>query len=414
VAEDQDKTRTSRRAQRRAEQEQDESAEGEEAAESVPPTGAAAAPLNRRQRRAAEATSSEEDPRDRNARLRESARSRRLERSKERQAAVARGLDPSERVDDAVSRSTQAVASFLRRHFNVVQWLIVLGVVGGIGFQVYQWRKGKSVEQASDDLLRAVAAEAGRVGEPLSPEEAEFDRRPSFPTDEARVKAAVDAFQKVIATHGDATPVGTLAKLGLAGVRYDQGKYADAVSAYRDVKASKLAQKDADVKHRAIEGSGLALEAKGEGDAALKAFKELGNSDLSGFAALGLYHQARMALAKSDKEGAKQLIDKARQKIGKPEGDWDRLPYVESALHELMRDVDPAAAAAASNFSPGQLDALQKSMGDPSKLGELMQQMGLDPQQLQESAPAPAAPAPPMPAPAPMPAAPEAPTPSSP
>ena len=412
MAEDQDKSRTSRRAERRAEREAEGAEDRDEAAEGEGEVDAEAAPaaMNRRQRRAAKATGSSpsDDPRDRADRLRDASRQRRIERSKERQAAVARGLDPSERVDDALSRSTQAVTGFIRKHFNVVQWLIVLGILGGVGYQVYAWRHGKSVEQASDELMAAVSADTGRVGEPLTGDQAEFERAQTFPTDQARTKAAAQAYQKVAAARGDA-PLGTLAKLGLAGVRYDEAKYAEAATLYREVAASKLATKDSDVKYRAIEGTGLALESKGDGEAALKAYKELANSAAPGFAALGIYHQARMALAKGDKTATKQLLETAKKKLGKP-GDPEAEPhtYLRGALQEIEVAIDPAAAASASSFAPGQLETLQKTIGsNPAKLNELLEQMGLDPNNL-PGGDGPAAPTPPA---APMPPAPLAPAP---
>src|SRR5690606_14913313 len=122
------------------------------------------------------------------------------------------------------------------------------------------------------------------------------DTRKEFPTEEARLAAAAAEYRKV----ADSTtgPTSTLATLGLAGVLYDQGKYAEAQAAYEKVKNSPLATKDRDVRGRAIEGIGLSLEAQKKTDAAIGAFRELANTDIPGLKDLGEYHQARLLIAK--------------------------------------------------------------------------------------------------------------------
>ena len=64
-------------------------------------------------------------------------------------------------VDDALARSTHAAAGFLRAHFNKVQWVIMIGLVGWIGWEVYSWRHERDAEKATNALFKALSAETG-------------------------------------------------------------------------------------------------------------------------------------------------------------------------------------------------------------------------------------------------------------
>jgi hypothetical protein len=234
---------------------------------------------------------------DRNKRVREEAAARRRSKreAEARRAAPARNLDTSEIVDDALARTTHAASVWLKRHLNTLQWLILALIVGGIGYQIYTYRRGVSAAQLTDELHKAVSAAQGRVGQgEAAPDEYTQlgDPRPVFADEPARLKAAAEEYKKV-ENSGSAT-TSTLASLGLAGVLFDQGKYAEAKAEYQRVKSSSLAGRDLDVRARALEGIGLAEEAADHVDLALAAFRELGNLDAPAFAALGEYHQARL------------------------------------------------------------------------------------------------------------------------
>jgi tetratricopeptide (TPR) repeat protein len=398
-----EETKQSRRARRRAEREAEareaeapepEEAEaeaedggGEEEAAAGAQTEDAPRAPSRAERRAAKKAKARaeaggtEDIRDKNQRLRDKAAARRREK-REREAAVARGLDAGEMVDDALARATHGATSFLRRHFNIVQWVIVLGVAGGIGYQIWAWRHGKNVAKASDALYAGVEAELGRVGaeEPADPLTGLADPTRVFATDEARLSEAAKKYEEA-ATLRKGSGTAILAKLGLAGVLYDQGKYDEAIAAYEDVKASDLAKHDADVRLRAAEGVGLAREAKGDLDGALKAFKELENADVVGFKGLGLLHAARVHYVKGDKTKAKELAKAAQEQTTKEKSPYQTAGYLDSASRELLAAIDPSTIpptpAAAAGYSPEQMDALREQiMKDPTKLQKMLQEMG--------------------------------------
>jgi predicted negative regulator of RcsB-dependent stress response len=385
-----------------------ESAEGGSAPPSDAPAAAAPKPKKKKKRPVDAAA---EPIRDRNRRLREEAAGKRKSRLDERRAPT-RNLEAGEIVDDALARTSQAAGEWLKRNFNVVQWFIIVGLVAWIGYAVYSYRAGRAAEKASAQLNAAIRAEDARIGGDDSkpdPQTGIVDTRPAYPTNADRLRAAEQQY-RAIAQGSSQSAASTLAKLGLASVLYDQGKYADAKASYEAVKDSKLAGQDANVKGRALEGIGMCLESQGDKDGAEKAFRELSNLDTLGFGALGAYHQARLAVAANNPEKAKELLKDAQKKLdaaaeaseakktlGSPPG------YLQQAVRDLLRQVDPSAISASPNaLTSEQLQELQEQMGAPGgdgkgmsseKLQELLKQMA------KGGAKAPAAPAPPASAP---------------
>lgn len=328
--------------------------------------------------------------RDRNRSVRDRAEARRQARQRRSASVHKRKLDPGEMVDDALSRQAQAVVNWLKEHFNVVQWLVLALIAGGIGYWVYSWHTEKLMTKASDDLAVALADGDGRIMSESAPEtsdEEHFDIRPQYPNDKARLAATAAAYRKAMKFH-KGSGASILAELGLAGTLYDQGKYGEALNAYRAVQHSALAKHDPDVKGRALEGAGMCLEAKGDNAGAAKAYRELASTDQLGFVSLGLYHQARIAYAQGKTTAALDLLKKAEKKLNDPRSPYDSTGYLAQMTHSLMQTVNPGYG---SEFSPAQLGQLrQQIMKDPTKLKALLKRMG-------KSVPAPNLPPPELP-----------------
>jgi hypothetical protein len=300
--------------------------EGQEVA-ATPAEDAAAE--NRRARRAARATS----------------RKSNKTTTRERQRMAEVGLDTGEKVDDALSRAADTSFRWVKGHFNIVQWLIIAGAAAWVGWQIYSWRSDKTSAKAADALAEAVNADLGRVGGTEDdPEARSVDTRRSFTSDDEQLGAAKTAYEKVVAEKPSASAV-TMAQLGLAGVAFDQGKYDEAKSLYDQVATSDLAKIDPEAKARSIEGSGLALEGKGDRDGALKRFGELENTDVAGFRELALFHQARLLHAKGDDDGAKERLKKVVDKLGKEKESTalDSHGYLLESARALLERIDPKA-----------------------------------------------------------------------
>ncbi len=309
---------------------------------------------------------------DRNVRVREDAVRKGLLKKREDTQRKALPLEPGEMVDDALARGTAATGKWLKAHFHQIQWVIVAGIVVGAGVYVYGWRTGKSSESASSALMRGVASERGRLSEQAAKDDdSSADPTPIFKTADERREAAVDAYRTVVAKYSGGGPA-ILGKLGEAGVLLDKRDFPGALAAYDVVRQSPLAKADADVRCRAIEGTAYAEEGKGDIDAALKAFRELENSDVPGFKQLGQYQQARLLVGKGDRDKAKELLKAAREKLHAPGAAEARtFPFLESELDALLTSLDPSAVPAkpsggrslgAGSLGPEDIERLQQQL----------------------------------------------------
>lgn len=392
-----------------AEQVEAEAAQAELVPEGDAAAAAAAAPKKKKKKR--DLSAEPEPSRDRNKRLREEMAGGR--RSKQT-AIPARNLEAGEIVDDALARTTQAAGQWLKKNANVVQWLVIVCLVGWVGYAIYKYRANRAAEQASAKLSTAIRAESARIGTDETkpdPQTGLVETRPAFATEEARLKAAEQQYRAI--ADGGTTSAATFAKLGLASVLYDQGKFADAKTAYQAVKDSKLAAQDLGVKGRALEGIGISLEATGDKDGALKAFGELSNIDALGFNALGAYHQARLSFAAGNTDKAKEYLKDAQKRLDtlagtdkdakKPLGGGNT-GYLQQSVRDLQRRVDPTAVppAGPGALTAEQIQELTEQMGgdgsgkgglSTEKLKELLKGMGKTPDGT-PNAPAPPASAP--------------------
>jgi hypothetical protein len=316
--------------------------------------------------------------RDKNRRIREEAAAKRRAKRDEEKVAARRPtlgqLEASEIVDDALARTTHAVTGWLRSHFTLVQWIIVAGFALGIGWQVYVHQREKVEGRTTDVLIAGIDQERARVGD--TPSEADpmtglTDPRPTQKSDEERLRAAEAAYRKV--TEGET--MRSLARLGLAGVLFDQGKHKEALVEYKAVRDAKLAQDDADVRARVIEGIGLTHEALKDTAAAKKAFSELTNHDSAQVSALGLYHQARLEQKEGASDKAKEHLKAALKKLTDAKV---QQVYVEQVARELLASIDPTALPPPSPemLSPEQreqlkqLEALKKQAEAAKKAAE--------------------------------------------
>ena len=387
------------------ESEADEVSAGEDASDAplVAGEGTAAKKKKRKPR--------EQEPetiKDRNARVRaEAAEKRRSRREREQGNAPRRNLDASEVMDDALARSTHAAAGFLSKHFNKVQWVIMAGLVGWIGYEVYAWRQERTAQRTTEALFKALAAETGKVAgaEPSLEDERGLpsDGRRTFASDEERLKAAKSEYVLASTNTGS-----VLAQLGLAGVAYDLGQYKEAQAAYEKVKQNSAFASDPDVKGRTLEGLGMALEAQKNEDGALKTFRELQNMDSANFSALGLYHQARILKGQGKTDDALKLLDKAGEKLITLKETPAVIRYIGRNVLELLESIDPKKAKELgekliSTEQKKAQEAAAKSMPGMENLSPDMQKKLQEMMEKMEKQPAPATPAPGAPVPMPGP-----------
>jgi hypothetical protein len=272
-----------------------------------------------------------------------------LLKKKEEEALRRAGLAPGEMVDDALARGMASFFKWLRNNTALLQGVVVAAIVLGSGYAYYEHRIEKRDEEVSGALFKGVRTEFGKVSStPKTEEELLQDPTPSWKSIEERRTAALGSYRKAVTRH-PGSGAAILAKLGEAGLLFEQSNWDGALAALREVKASPLAKADGSVRARAAEMEGLALESKGDLEGALKAFREVQNTDLRGLKELGMYEQARILFGRGDTAGAKNLLVSVREKIHPkteatgPGAEQRMFPYLSTQVDDLLRRIDPSA-----------------------------------------------------------------------
>jgi len=288
----------------------------------------------------------------------------------------AKGAEPLEEDPDALMTATlRAMEWAQKRRTQILYGLAIIVAGSGIAFGVSYYRAHRE-EQATAIVAKGVSAELAplRTGD----EDPEIARRLKFYGSEAeKQQEALAAYADARAKYGDTGP-GILARLGEAGVYLDKRDWDQAIAAYNDVKGTGLAAADPSIRLRCLEGLGYAKEGKSLLDDARAAFNELANIDTKGAKPLGLYHLARLDVAKGDKAAAIEKLKTAREAVDAPGAPSSR--YLKDQVDKLLGRLDPTAVpkpAAPPGGIPGlpagagpggkltkeQIDAFLKSMG---------------------------------------------------
>jgi len=285
---------------------------------------------------------------------------------------------------------------WIREHRQTFGGLVAIALVAGGGVFGYEYWQGKRNAEASSLLAQAIGDSHGHISDKADDEDDDSKPTqqlyPTFKSAADRREAGLAKFRSVETKYGG-TGAAILARLGEASLLLDGGDATGALAAYTDVKSSALAQADAEVRGRALEGIGFAHELMAQGastpgadlDAAEGAFKDLAQADVQGFRELGTYHQARVLAAKGEKEKAIDLLKDLEKKVNEP-GDSHPFPYLAFVVEDRLRELDPKALppkAPAPAKGPGGVD-----MNDP-QVQRLIRQL-----QQQQKGGAPAVPLP--------------------
>lgn len=359
-------TKLSKRAKRRAAGEEgaeapEDAAAGEEAGEAGTGEEADAAGES-----AAPGEAPEQGALNRQARRTAAAKAR-ARRKREREAASAMGLDAAEMVDDALVRFTDKVSRIARRHWNTIQWVLGIGIIAWLGWQVYSWRRTSLNAQVSDALYAAINAENGRTGDPAEQGRPNangvIDPTPIFETDAARLEAAAQRYEEVIDLE-PGSPAAGFAHIGRGGVLLEQGKADEALAEFEA--AAKIAREDTpELRGGAIEGRGLSLEAKGDLAGARAAFEQL--ASVPSFENRALFQQARIQQRAGDLDASKALLNQLFKNLGPPKaasfgGLPDRPEFLRQRATRLASVVDPFEKDVVIPKPPAGADAVQQML----------------------------------------------------
>jgi hypothetical protein len=315
-------------------------------------------PTNRRARRAAEktggATPVSKDP---NRRLREEAANR---RNREGQR-----LETGEKLDDVLMRSTDAASKFVGSNFAWLQWIVVFGIAGGMGYLIWDYRQGLAAEKSGDRLAHALLTDHGK----LSTEEAGRpnplgleDTRPEFATAADRAKAAGEQWAKV----QSADPVlGPFADVAKATALLDAEKWGEARKAFEAIAQDTASAKAPLVRERALEGIMLSYEGESDFIHARDAARKL--KDLEGSHDLGSFHEARLGYVLGEKDAAKETLTKLAEKLGKGRKPGEPGGYLLVSVEELLKTLDPKPVAEEPQITPEALERLKKQLEEMQK-----------------------------------------------
>jgi hypothetical protein len=329
----------------------------------------------------------------------EAAASKRLSKIGEtkvkRPSAIADAVSPD--ADPLLERAAH-LSKWVKEHsqtFAALVGVAVLGLGGVIGWTYWQ---NKREADASAVLAQAFAAEHGHIvaakDDDEEDENANKNLYPTFKSVAERRDAAIGKYRDVESKYAG-TGAAILARLAEAALLLDKRDAKGAIDAYEAVKASPLGQADAEVRGRAFEGIGFADEQLAQSDAAgkdkhlddaLAAFKQLEQVDMKGFKELGMYHQARVLLAKGDKAKAIELLKDVHKRVTEP-GESHPFSYLEFVVEDRLRELDPSALppkAPKMGGPGGNLD-----MNDP-QIQQLIKQLQQQAQQKGGAQPMPA------------------------
>jgi predicted negative regulator of RcsB-dependent stress response len=308
-----------------------------------------------------------------------------------RTIAVAADADP-------LIEKTAKLSEWAKENQKTVQIVGALIAAALLGIAGFLYFEHKHEVEASTLLTKAVEDERGRIGEPPKEDAdnaAPVDPSPLFKTFDDRRESALKKYREV-ESRFPKTGAAILARLAEGSLLLDKHEADNAAAAFADVKASPLAAADQEVKGRALEGLGFAYELKAQTtpaeapkylDEAAKAYKELENTvDVRGFKELAMYHQARVAQNRGEKNKAKELLLSLKERLNKIEDNTSNVPqgpaypYLREIAMDRLRELDPTAAPKTPMTAPGGSPQLtpaqirkmiedaqkkQKSGGDP-------------------------------------------------
>jgi hypothetical protein len=285
----------------------------------------------------------------------ESAASKRLARIGEgqvkRPSAAADAMSPEA---DTVLESAARAKNWITKHREVFGGLIAVAVLGTGGFFGWMYWQDRRTDDASAMLAQALADEHGHISDKADDDDDDDSRaKPLYPTFKSAADRRDAALVKYRAVESKFAGTGAaiLARLAEAALLLDSGDAKGALAAYDEVRVSPLAMADAEVRGRAIEGRGFAHELLAQSDTAgagkhfddaLAAYKDLQIVDMTGMKELGMYHEARVLLAKGEKPKAIEALKAVYKLVSEP-GDNHRFSYLEFVVEDRLRELDPKA-----------------------------------------------------------------------
>jgi hypothetical protein len=284
----------------------------------------------------------------------EAAASKRLakigEGNVKRPSALRDNMAPD--ADPVVDLATR-VSSWVKENRQTFGAVVTVAALAAAGFAGWTYWQEKRNAEASVVLAQALADQHGTISDKDDDEDDDTKAKPlypSFKTAADRREAALAKY-RLVESKFSGTGAAMLARLAEGSLLLDAGDAKGAVTAFDDVRNSPLGQADAEVRGRALEGTGFANELLATTDAggkdkhlddALAAFQKLENVEIDGYRELGKFHQARVLQAKGDKAKAVELLKDVQKRVSEP-GETHPFSYLQFVVEDRLRELDPSA-----------------------------------------------------------------------
>jgi tetratricopeptide (TPR) repeat protein len=307
------------------------------------------------------------------------------ERAKEREAvAAAQEVDPLEQIQEsAFGQSMQSAGEWASANRYVVAAAIGTLALCFAVFLGYRSYTGSQAAGAAALLEHATRmAEVGVVPGDDEASEVDEDGVPSsFPTEQARATAALDAYRAVLDQY-PSSEAAVWARLGVGRARFALGELEEARTAYE--LALEEGGDDPQVAWMALEGIAFTYEATESWTDATNRLDELGRLGEGRYAPVARYHTARLQLAEGNEDAAIETLDELVSDLRQAEADEEaqEFPFVLAQAELRLRALDPSRAPANPSLSGlagggggGPPGGLPEGI-DPETLRRLLQEQG--------------------------------------
>ena len=292
------------------------------------------------------------------------AKAAKAARKAAKRGKVVKEEDPLERAKaSAVGQRASAAGQWAKENRNIVLGVVLallLGLAGFLGYDAYQSSQASAAAALLTEAIEISQATIRAEGEdaPAGQSDDDDDDERTYPTEEARTRAALEAFRRVSADY-PTSEAAAWARLGEGRSHAALGQNDEARQAFEQAIAAGGSQPQ--IAFEALEGIGFSYEAEEGWDQAQTRYEEMRSLADGAYAPMARYHLARILLAKGERDRAleafRTLVEELREAEGEDEEGEPRTgpshPYVLAQAEIRLRELDPSSAPSAPSFGGG-------------------------------------------------------------
>ncbi len=242
--------------------------------------------------------------------------------------------------EPALPEEVQKVARDFSDFVHENQGRIIGGIVAFLVISVAAILAQRLMDTSNAEAASALKSAIETANAPIDPEDKDGkndDGKPVFASREERTKQAIVAFAAVSKKFGD-EDVAPWAKLGEAGAQMELEAHEKARALYES--AYEAGKDEPVLAARALEGLGIALEALGKPEEALKRYGQLKAVPGEYTKDTAEYHIARLSLAKGDRETAKKLLKALYDRLSETKDGEPTSKYLKGEVEIRLAEID--------------------------------------------------------------------------